>query len=68
MAGNGQDELVDLINGELRSDSGSLLGSVNMVTSFATASIGALLLFMGIATAYAPGSKYQVYWALILAP
>lgn len=23
---------------------------------------------MGIATAYAPGSKYQVYWALILAP
>lgn len=23
---------------------------------------------MGIATAYAPGSKYQVYWALIVAP
>lgn len=23
---------------------------------------------MGLATAYAPGSKYQVYWALILAP
>lgn len=23
---------------------------------------------MGIATAYAPSSKYQVYWALILAP
>ena len=23
---------------------------------------------MGIATAYAPGSKYQVYWALVLAP
>lgn len=23
---------------------------------------------MGIGTAYAPGSKYQVYWALILAP
>lgn len=23
---------------------------------------------MGIATAYAPGSKYQVYWALIMAP
>jgi uncharacterized protein YkwD len=23
---------------------------------------------MGIATAYAPGSKYQVYWALVVAP
>lgn len=23
---------------------------------------------MGIATGYAPGSKYQVYWALIMAP
>ncbi|MGL5362569.1 MAG: CAP domain-containing protein [Bosea sp. (in: a-proteobacteria)] len=23
---------------------------------------------MGIATAYAPGSKYKVYWALVLAP
>ncbi|WP_332686626.1 CAP domain-containing protein [Bosea sp. (in: a-proteobacteria)] len=23
---------------------------------------------MGIASAYAPGSKYQVYWALIMAP
>jgi uncharacterized protein YkwD len=23
---------------------------------------------LGIATAYAPGSKYQVYWTLILAP
>lgn len=23
---------------------------------------------MGIGTAYAPGSKYQVYWALIMAP
>ena len=23
---------------------------------------------MGVATAYAPGSKYQVYWALIVAP
>jgi uncharacterized protein YkwD len=23
---------------------------------------------IGIATAYAPGSKYQVYWTLILAP
>jgi uncharacterized protein YkwD len=22
---------------------------------------------MGIATAYAPGSKYKVYWALLLA-
>jgi uncharacterized protein YkwD len=23
---------------------------------------------MGIASAYAPGSKYQVYWALVVAP
>jgi hypothetical protein len=23
---------------------------------------------MGIATAYAPGSKYKVYWALVIAP
>ncbi|MBL0645998.1 MULTISPECIES: methyl-accepting chemotaxis protein [Aeromonas] len=42
--------LVEVNLGFVQENRGSLLGSVNMVTSFATASIGALLLFMGVMT------------------
>ncbi|MFM5818236.1 methyl-accepting chemotaxis protein [Aeromonas sanarellii] len=42
--------LVEVNLGFVQENRGSLLGSVNRVTSFATASIGALLLFMGVMT------------------
>ncbi|WOX49778.1 methyl-accepting chemotaxis protein [Aeromonas sp. XH] len=42
--------LVEVNLGFVRENRGSLLGSVNRVTLFASASIGALLLFMGVMT------------------
>ncbi len=41
---------MDVNLGFVKENRGSLLGSVNMVTTFATVSIGALLLFMGVMT------------------
>ena len=46
----GVNALVEVNLGFVQENRGSLLGSVNMVTTFATVSIGALLLFMGVMT------------------